>query len=80
MLQCKEPVKLIEWVKIALLFLHVCVKTVPVYDFKLVWVVLHPSLKEFLKRFINKSKITMSSVKKIRDHPACHSSRRVIKE
>ena len=38
--------KLIEWVKIALIF--TCyVKTVPVYDFKLIWIVLHPSVKEF---------------------------------
>ena len=26
------------------------VKTVPVYDFKLVWVVLHPCVKEFFKK------------------------------
>ena len=25
------------------------VKTVPVYDFRLVWVVIHPSIKEFFK-------------------------------
>ena len=35
------------------------VKTVPVYYFKLVWVVLHRSVKEFFERFSNKSKITM---------------------
>ena len=42
------PVKLIEWVKIAHLFLRY-VKTVSAYNFKLVWVVLHPSFKEFCK-------------------------------
>ena len=35
------------------------VKIIPVYNFKLVWVVLHPSVNEFSKRFTNKSKITM---------------------
>ena len=32
------------------------IKTVPVYDFKLVWVVLHPLPKNFSEGFTNKSK------------------------
>ena len=59
-IKSKGPVKLLEWVKIALLFFHVNVKTVSVYDFKIVCVVLHPYVKYFSKRFTNKSKITMS--------------------
>ena len=35
------------------------IKTVPVYDFKLVWVVLHLPVKNFSKRFTDKSKIMM---------------------
>ena len=42
----KEPVKLIERMKIVLIFTSYD-KTVSVYDFKLVWVALHPSVKEF---------------------------------
>ena len=34
------------------------VKTVPVYDFELVWVVLHPPVRDVSKRFTNKIKIT----------------------
>ena len=45
----KGPVKLIEWVKIAILLSHVTSKAIPVYDFKLVWVVLHPSVKELFR-------------------------------
>ena len=31
-------------------FILTCyIKTVPVYDFKLVWVLLHPPVKEFFK-------------------------------
>ena len=31
-------------------FIFTCyVKTIPVYSFKLVWVVLHPSVKDFFK-------------------------------
>ena len=47
----KLPV--IELVKIALIFLHVTsklLKTVAVYEFKLVWIVLHLSVKEFFKK------------------------------
>ena len=40
----KGPVKLIQWVKIAHSFLHVTAKRFQQYDFKLVWVVLHPSV------------------------------------
>ena len=47
MLSQKGPVELIKWVKIALLFLHVTSK---LFQFTiLVWVVLHPSVKEFFK-------------------------------
>ena len=40
----RRPGKSIQWINIALLFLHD-----PVFNFKLVWVVIHPSHKEFLK-------------------------------
>ena len=36
----KGPLKLIEWVKITILFLHVLD-----YDFEFFWVVLHPHVK-----------------------------------
>ena len=36
-----------------------CVKTVPVYDFKLVWAVLDPSFKEYFKPLTDKSKLAM---------------------
>ena len=49
--------KLTQWVKIVHLFLHAsCVKTVLSYDFKLIEVVLHLSVKEHL---VNNSKITI---------------------
>ena len=44
-LQEKEHAKLVQCLKVAFLFIH----TVPVYNFKLVWVVLNPSVKNFLK-------------------------------
>ena len=41
-------------------FILTCyMKTVSVYDFKLVWVILHLPVKEFSKLFTNKRKITM---------------------
>ena len=43
--------KLIEWVKIALLFLYVTSK-LPVYKFKIVWVVLHLSVKEIVQNAV----------------------------
>ena len=45
----KGHVKSIQWVKIAVLFLLCYAKTVPIYDFKLVWVVLHLSVKQCFK-------------------------------
>ena len=51
--------KLKQWVKIALLFLHVMLKLFQFTIFKLVQVVLHLFDKNFSKRFTNKSKITM---------------------
>ena len=50
----KRPVKLIEWAKIIILLLPV-----PAYDFELLWVVLHPSVKKRSKSFINNSIIAM---------------------
>ena len=49
MLDFKGPVKLMEWVKIALLFLHVTSNLFQFTILKLFWVVLHPSVKEFFK-------------------------------
>ena len=43
---CKGPVKLMQRVKISHSFL-VCVKSVPLYHFKLTYVVLHLAVKEF---------------------------------
>ena len=44
----KGPVKVIDWVKIP--FICTCyVETVPTYDCKLVWIVLHLSVKDFSK-------------------------------
>ena len=41
-------------------FIFACyIKTVPLYDFKLVCVVLHPSSKNFSKECTNESKIAM---------------------
>ena len=43
-------VKLIEWVKKQLFYFYMLVKTVLVYNFKLVCVVLRPSVKGFFKK------------------------------
>ena len=45
--RAKGPVKLTEWVNMAVFSCYI--KTVPVYDFKRVWVVLHLPVKEFFK-------------------------------
>ena len=44
----KGPVKLLQLVKIAHSFLQ-CIKSVPGYHFKLVYVVLHIAVKEFFE-------------------------------
>ena len=48
-LNSKGPVKLIQWVEKAPLFLHVMSKQFQFYTFKFVWVALHLSDKEFFK-------------------------------
>ena len=51
----KGPVKLIQWVKIenSSFIFTVCVKSVPLYHFKLACVVLQMAVKEFFKRRFN---------------------------
>ena len=49
------PVKLIQWVRIALLFLHVTSK---VFHFTILKTFLRSSTKNFPKQFTNKNKIT----------------------
>ena len=44
----KGPVKLIQRVKIAHSFL-ICVKSAPIYHFKLAYVVLHMAAKKFFE-------------------------------
>ena len=45
---CKGPVKLIQRVKIAHLFLQLC-QSVPLYYLKLAYVVLHAAVNEFVE-------------------------------
>ena len=45
---CKGPVKLIQRVKIAHLFVQ-CVKSVPLYYFKLAYVALHAAVNKFVE-------------------------------
>ena len=45
----KGPMKLKEWVKVALYIFTCFVKAVIVYDFKLVWVILYLSVKLIFK-------------------------------
>ena len=46
----KGPVKLMQWVKIAHSFLQF-VKYVPLHHFKLAYVVLHMTVKEFFQTY-----------------------------
>ena len=51
-----------SWSSSFISFIFTChVKPVPVHDFKPVQVVLHPSVKEFPKQFIDKSKLYKKS-------------------
>ena len=58
-LTCKGPVKSIEWVIIALLFLHVASKLFQFMILDLCGYFFIRLSKKFSKRFTNKSKITM---------------------
>ena len=53
-LKSKGPVKLIQQVKIAHSFFTVYVKSVPLYYFKLAYVVLHMAVKEFFETHFKK--------------------------
>ena len=50
-LEHNGPVKLIQYVKIAH-SVSVCVKSVPLYRFKLAYVVLHMTAKEFFETLL----------------------------